>query len=229
MDLKQLRSLFPGVAGQVYLDVSLRGLIPAPVHAAAERHLLERVQGTGEKSAFQASVERSRSLLAGLIGAHADEVAITKNVSEGLNLFASSVSWSEGDNVVVCPELEHPNNVFLWYNLRRLRGIEVRAVEPEAGRLPVRAMAEAMNDRTRVVTLPSVSFSPGFISDVRPVADSAHAHGALVLLDAAQSVGALRTDVDELGEDASPSRHRNACWHCTATAFSTSGEVWPMR
>jgi len=201
VDLKQLRSLFPGVAGQVYLDVSLRGLIPAPVHAAAERDLLERVQGTGEKSAFQASVERSRSLLAGLIGAHADEVAITKNVSEGLNLFASSVSWSEGDNVVVCPELEHPNNVFLWYNLRRLRGIEVRAVEPEAGRLPVRAMAEAMNDRTRVVTLPSVSFSPGFISDVRPVADSAHAHGALVLLDAAQSVGALRTDVDELGVD----------------------------
>jgi cysteine desulfurase / selenocysteine lyase len=202
VDLRQLRSLFPGVEGQVYLDVSLRGLIPAPVHAAAQQHLLERLEGTGRKADFHASVERSRHLLATLIGADADEVAITKNVSEGLNLFASSLPWSAGDNVVFCPELEHPNNVFLWYNLRRLRGIEVRAVQPEDGHLPVHAMATAMDRRTRVVTLPTVSFSPGFRSEVRPVADAAHAHGALVLVDGAQSVGALLTRVDAMGVDA---------------------------
>jgi cysteine desulfurase / selenocysteine lyase len=201
VDLKQMRALFPGVESQVYLDVSLRALIPYPVQAAAEQHLRERLQGTGQKTDFQASVERSRRLLATLIGADADEVAITKNVSEGLNLFASAVQWAAGDNVVLCPELEHPNNLFLWYNLRRLRGIEVRAVEPDDGRLPVQALADAMNSRTRVVTLPSVSFSPGFISPVRRVADAAHAHGALVLVDGAQSVGAIETRVDEMRID----------------------------
>ena len=48
-------------------------------------------------------------LIAELIGSHADEIAITKNVSEALNLFASSLKWETGQNVVLCPDLEHPN------------------------------------------------------------------------------------------------------------------------
>jgi cysteine desulfurase/selenocysteine lyase len=147
-------------------------------------------------------VERCREQLAALIGADPDEVAITKNVSEGLNLFASSLDWKPGDNVVLCPEIEHPNNVFLWFNLRRLKGIEVRAVEPVDGAIPVEALAAAMDDRTVLVTIPHVSFSPGFVTDVRAVADAAHRHGSVVLVDAAQSIGALRCAVDELGIDA---------------------------
>jgi cysteine desulfurase/selenocysteine lyase len=200
--LNEIRSLFPGVEEQVYLDASLRGLVPRSVIEAAHAHLDERLHGTGEKAAFQESVERTRTLLAGLLGAAADEVAITKNVSEALNIFASSLPWQPGDNVVLCTELEHPNNVFLWYNLKKLRGIEVRAVEPEDGRVPVDAMAAAMGDRTRLVTVPHVSFSPGFLTDVRSIAAAAHARGALVLVDAAQSVGAIRTDVGDLGIDA---------------------------
>jgi selenocysteine lyase/cysteine desulfurase len=104
--------------------------------------------------------------------------------------------------VVICPDLEHPNNVFLWYNLQKLQGVEIRALEPDEGRLPYDAMEAAMDGRTRVVTAPHVSFSPGFVSDVRRVADAAHRHGALVVVDAAQSVGALVTHVDALGADA---------------------------
>lgn len=200
--MKEVRALFPGVRDQVYLDVALRGLIPTTVEEAVRAHLRERLVGTGDKAALQASVERARALLAGFIGADPDEVAITKNVSEGLNLFASSLPWEAGDNVVICPELEHPNNVFLWYNLRRLRGIEVRAVEPDEGRIDVEAFRRAMDERTRVVTVPHVSFSPGFLTDVRAVSEAAHARGALVLVDAAQSVGAVRTDVGLLGADA---------------------------
>ena len=58
----------------------------------------------------------------------------------GLNPFSASLPWREGDNVVLCPELEPPNNTYLWYNLERLRGIEVRAIPPEDGRMPVGAM-----------------------------------------------------------------------------------------
>jgi cysteine desulfurase/selenocysteine lyase len=200
--LNEIRSLFPGVEEQVYLDASLRGLVPRSVVQAAEAHLHGRLHGTGEKTAYQESVERTRTLLAGLLGAEADEVAITKNVSEALNVFASSLPWEPGDNVVLCTELEHPNNVFLWYNLKKLRGIEVRGVKPEDGRVPVAAMAAAMDDRTRLVTVPHVSFSPGFLTDVRSIAAAAHACGALVLVDAAQSVGAIHTDVRDLGIDA---------------------------
>lgn len=200
--MADFRAHFPGAAERTYFNVAVRGLVPDVVVEATRRHLEGRLHGTGDKGEEQAAVEEARGLLAGLLGAQADEVAITKNVSEALNLFAASLPWEAGDNVVLCPELEHPNNVFLWYNLRRLRGIEVRAVEPDEGRVPVKRMAAAMDRRTRVVTVPHVSFSPGFITDVRAAANTAHAHGALLLVDAAQSVGALRCGVDELGIDA---------------------------
>ncbi len=200
--LHDARALFPGAAAHTYLDVSVCGLIPVPVREAIDRHLDARVAGRVDKKALHASVESARTLLAGLIGAQPDEVAITKNVSEALNLFAASLPWRRGDNVVLCPDLEHPNNVYLWYNLRARHGIEVRTVPAAGGRIPVDRLIEAIDERTRLVTVPHISFSPGFITDVPRLAREARARGALVLLDAAQSVGAIRTDVHALGVDA---------------------------
>jgi cysteine desulfurase/selenocysteine lyase len=140
--------------------------------------------------------------VARLLGAEAEEIAITKNVSEGLNLFAAALDWAQGDNVIFCPELEHPNNVFLWYNLQNTRGVEVRAIPPQDGHMPVAAMIEAMDDRTRLVTASTVTFSPGFISDIETLAREARARGVLTLLDAAQSAGSMAMDVKALGVDA---------------------------
>lgn len=198
----EVRALFPGASEQVYLDISARALVPEPVRAAIADHLRTRMLRGGDKDAMRAVVEETRSAFAGLIGAHADEIAITKNVSEGLNLFGASVPWEAGDNVVLCPGVEHPNNIYLWHNLARLRGIEVRTVEPEGGHVPGEAMAAAMDRRTRLVTIPSVSFAPGFITDMKGIAAAARRVGAVTLVDAAQSIGALRTDVEELGIDA---------------------------
>ncbi len=197
-----LRRLFPGTRDQVYLNVSERGLVPEPVREAVTEYLDECVLGTADKDRLRRRVDETRAAMAALIGADPDEVAITKNVSEGLNLFAASLPWEAGDNVVLCPQLEHPNNIYLWYNLERLRGIEVRGIPPEGGRMPVAAMAEAMDERTRVVTFPSVSFAPGFITDVHALVEGARSVGALTLVDAAQSIGALQTDVRALGVDA---------------------------
>jgi cysteine desulfurase/selenocysteine lyase len=198
----EIRASFPAVQDKVYLNVALRGIIPKQVAEVAHKHVKESLYGVGDKAEYRASVERSREGLAQLIGAEPDEVAITKNVSEGLNLLASSLPWERGDNVVFCPELEHPNNVFLWYNLKKLRGIEVRAVEPIEGAIPAEALARAMDDRTRVVTVPHVTFSPGFVTDIRSVSDAAHSRGAVLLVDAAQSIGAIDCQVEDLGIDA---------------------------
>jgi cysteine desulfurase/selenocysteine lyase len=201
---QEVRALFPGTRDQVYLNVSARGLVPEPVREAVTEHLDSCVLGTSDKDLLRTRVEETRAAVAALIGAEADEVAITKNVSEGLNLFAASLPWRAGDNVVFCPELEHPNNIYLWYNLERLRGIEVRGIAPECGRMPVAAMIEAMDEQTRVVTFPSMSFAPGFITDAQALVAGAQGVGALTLVDAAQSIGALQTDVRALGVDALP-------------------------
>jgi len=199
---RDVRSLFPGTSEKIYLDIAAKGLVPTTVRDTVRDYMDDQVAGTVDKDLLRRQVDETRATLAGLIGAEADEVAITKNVSEGLNLFVASLPWEEGDNVVVCPELEHPNNIYLWYNLRRRYGVEVRSVPPEDGSMPVEAMAAAVDDRTRVVTFPTISFAPGFITDTEPLVRAARARGALTLADGAQSIGALATDVHALGIDA---------------------------
>ena len=198
----EVRALFPGAERQAYFDIAARCLLSLPVRDAAAAHLETRMREGGDKDELRAVVEEVRAGFAALIGAGAEEIAITKNVSEGLNLFAASLPWRAGDNVVFCPELEHPNNIYLWYNLRRARGVEVRPVAPVGGEVPVEAMAAAMDGRTRLVTVPTISFAPGFVTDVAAVAAAAREVGALTLVDAAQSVGAVATDVRRLGIDA---------------------------
>ncbi|MEM7415257.1 MAG: aminotransferase class V-fold PLP-dependent enzyme [Gemmatimonadota bacterium] len=197
-----IRSLFPGATQQTYLNIAAKGLVPTTVRDVVASYLDETVVGTMDKDARRAQVDETRSRLATLIGAHPDEVAITKNVSEGLNLFAASVQWQAGDNVVVCPELEHPNNIYLWYNLERRHRVEVRAVAPEDGRMPIDGMTAAMDERTRIVTFPTISFAPGFRTEIAPIVARAREVGALTLADGAQSIGAAHTDVHALGIDA---------------------------
>ncbi len=200
--MKEIRSLFPGAEAQIYFDVGVRGLLSTPVREAVDRYLEARMMGTGDKAELIGFAEGARESFAALINADCSEVALTKNVSEGLNLFAASLPWEAGDNVIVCPELEHPNNVFLWYNLERLHGIEVRTLEPDGGRVPTDRMVSAMDARTRLITVPHITFAPGFITDLEPLRRSVREHSALLLVDAAQSVGAIDIDVRALGIDA---------------------------
>lgn len=199
---EHIRSLFPGASERTYLNIAAKGLIPATVRDVVHEYLDAQVSGTSNKDVLREGVDETRALLAAMIGADADEVAITKNVSEGLNLFAASLEWHAGDNVVICPELEHPNNIYLWFNLARRYGVEVRAIDPVDGMMPIEAMVAAIDDRTRIVTFPTISFAPGFITDVEPLVRAARSVGAWTLADGAQSIGSLDTDVHALGIDA---------------------------
>ncbi|MGB1656552.1 MAG: aminotransferase class V-fold PLP-dependent enzyme [Longimicrobiales bacterium] len=199
---EHIRSLFPGASERTYLNIAAKGLIPATVRDVVHEYLDAQVSGTSNKDVLREGVDETRALLASMIGADTDEVAITKNVSEGLNLFAASLEWHAGDNVVICPELEHPNNIYLWFNLARRYGVEVRSIDPVDGMMPIEAMVAAIDDRTRIVTFPTISFAPGFITDVEPLVRAARSVGAWTLADGAQSIGSLDTDVRALGIDA---------------------------
>jgi cysteine desulfurase/selenocysteine lyase len=203
IDHSAVRSLFPGAQTQTYTDIAVRCLVSTRVREAVDGHLDVRMYQGGDKEYFHLLVEEARGAFASLIGAEPDEISVVKNVSEGLNAFASALPWRKRDNVIICPDLEHPNNVFLWYNLRKHHGIEVREVEsPDGETVPIDRFVAAMDSRTRLVTVPSVSFAPGFITDVRTLAREAKSRSILTLVDAAQSIGALETNVKSLGCDA---------------------------
>ena len=197
-----VRALFPGARRRVYLDVAAKGLVPVTVRDHVEAYLDDQVEGRADKAELRRQVEATRDAVAELVGAASKEIAVTKNVSEAINLFAASLPWCAGDNVVICPALEHPNNIYPWYNVARRHDVEIRSVPCVDGVLPVEAMAEAVDDGTRVVTFSSVTSVPGLAADVTPLVEAARRVGALTMVDAAQSVGALHTDVRALDVDA---------------------------
>jgi cysteine desulfurase/selenocysteine lyase len=157
--------------------------------------------GAADKPAMFATVERARQRFAGLINAQASEIAITKNVSEGLNIIGAALPWRAGDNVVLCRELEHPNNIFPWANLKRRLGIEIRDVRARDGRLAAEDVIVAIDGRTRLVTLCEVSFSPGLRADIKTIGKVTRARDIFLLVDGAQSVGIVHTDVEDAGID----------------------------
>ena len=81
-----------------------------------------------------------------MINAQTDEIAITKNVSEGLNAIIAALDLKAGDNVVLCPDLEHPNNVYPWLHLRERLGVEIRTVTGNNGHMPIEDMIVAMDE-----------------------------------------------------------------------------------
>jgi selenocysteine lyase/cysteine desulfurase len=135
-----------------------------------------------------------------MIGAHADEIALVGNTTAGISLVAEGIDWRPGDNVVTLAD-EFPSNVYPWFNLAE-RGVETRRVPTEiSGRLDLERLAEACDERTRIVTVSWIGFATGYRHDVKRIAEIAHQHGALMFLDAIQGLGAFPLDVNESGID----------------------------
>ncbi len=196
-----LRADFPALNKWTYMDVAGRGVLSSTTRAAIDAHLDDRMMNGGDKDRFFALIEGTRARFAQLINAEADEVTYTKNISEGLNMVATGIQWQTGDNVVLCPELEHPNNVYAWLNLQRF-GVEVRMVKPRDNAIPVDDMIAKMDARTRCATVSTVTFAPGFRTDIDTLGKACRERGVLFLVDAAQSAGKLHTDVQQSNIDA---------------------------
>ena len=199
--IRAARANYPALERWTYLDVAGRGVLSRAVRTALDAHLDERMMNGADKQRFFELIERTRAGFAQLIDAEPDEIAFTKNISEGLNMIATAFNWHRGDNVILCPELEHPNNIYPWLNMRRY-GLEVRAVAPRDGHIPVDEIAAKLDSGTRVVTVSTVTFAPGFRTDVDALGAICRERGVLLLVDAAQSVGVLHTDVERSKIDA---------------------------
>jgi selenocysteine lyase/cysteine desulfurase len=145
-------------------------------------------------------VEAMRADAATLIGAHAEEITLVSNTTAGISLVAEGLNWRVGDNVVTLAD-EFPSNVYPWLNLES-RGVETRRVPTEvSGRLDLDRLAEACDERTRIVTVSWIGFATGYRHDLHQIASIAHERGALLCVDAIQGLGAFPLDVNDLGID----------------------------
>ncbi len=135
----------------------------------------------------------TKSRIAKLIGAMPNELAFVPNTTQGLSLVANGLDWRDGDNVIIA-DIEYPSNVYPWLNLRP-RGVNVRWVEARQGRIAPKDVEQAIDARTRLVSLSSVQFSNGFRLDLSALSEICKRRRVRLNLDAIQHVGALHLDV----------------------------------
>jgi cysteine desulfurase/selenocysteine lyase len=154
--------------------------------------------------------EGARAKVATFIGAAGDEVVFTKSATESLNLIAYAMGnapignrfhLKAGDEIVVS-QMEHHANLIPWQQLAARTGATLRwfDVTPE-GRLDLSQIPDLINPKTKVVALTHQSNVLGTINPMDEIATAAHAVGAVVVLDACQSVPHMKVDVSQLGVD----------------------------
>ena len=154
--------------------------------------------------------EGARAKVAAFIGASVDEVVFTKSATESLNLIAYAMGnapagnrfhLKAGDEIVVS-QMEHHANLIPWQQLAARTGAVLRwfDVTPE-GRLDLSQIPDLINAKTKVVALTHQSNVLGTINPMSEIATAAHAVGAVVVLDACQSVPHMKVDVSQLGVD----------------------------
>ncbi len=222
---EQVRTDMPFLKDLVYLDSASVVPAPLPVIKAMEEYLychpFNYGVGVFRRAAEAAArVNEARQIAARVFGAASDaEIVFTKNTTEAINLVAQGLDWRAGDEIVLTT-LEHQSNAIPWMRVAQEHGGTVRFVSADAdGLVDPDDVRKAMTPATRLVACTHVSNVFGTIQPVRDITRIAHEHGALVLVDAAQSAGRMPVRVDEIGCDFAAFCGRKALMGPQGTGF----------
>ncbi len=207
-DVEDVRKDFPILdKGVIYLDNAASSLTPEQVvlkEMEFYREYRANVERGVHRLSQRASVEyeRAHELVADFIGApSARSVAMLRNTTEGLNLVANSLDWRKDDKVVTTV-IEHHSNFITWLRAARRHGCGFEVIRSDSeGRFDMADFEKAIDDSTRLVAVTQVSNVLGCIVPVNEVISIPHDHNALVVVDGAQGVPHLKTDVYDSGVD----------------------------
>ncbi len=154
--------------------------------------------------------EESRETVASFLGAKTNEIVFTKSATESLNLLAYAFSNAEPgsrfaigpEHSIVVSEMEHHANLIPWQQLAKRSGAELTwfGVTPD-GRLDQSNIDSLITKKTKIVAITQQSNVLGTINDLSVIISKAHAVGAIVIVDACQSIPHLPVDVKDLGAD----------------------------
>jgi kynureninase len=203
LGLASYRGEFPIFRDRTYLNTcSLGALGERSRRKVAE--FLDLWQSRGAAAWYDVWWDALRDLRArygGIVNAAPHEIALAPSISVALSAIAESIDYSRRPKVVITA-LDFPTVAYQWL-AKAKQGVELVIVEsPDRITVPVEAIARAIDDRTALVVTSHVYFTSGAIQDIKRVAEAAHAHGALCLIDAYQAVGQIPVDVQAAGVDA---------------------------
>lgn len=196
----RVRHRFPIFKERVYINSCSQGALSDAVRASYEQYLDDWDEKGAPWEYWVERQEAARAAFASLINAAPDEVAVTTSLSAGVSALASGFRFARRSKVVLT-DWEFPTIGQIWH-AQETRGARVVHVPAASdGTIPYEHFDRAIDGDTLIVSITHVCYRNGAMVDVPKVVELAHSRGALVLLDAFQSVGSLTVDVRELGVD----------------------------
>jgi cysteine desulfurase / selenocysteine lyase len=217
LDVQAIRTHFPVLAREVrpgvplaYLDSTATSQKPQVVLDAMDRYY--RMSNANVHRGIHTLAEEATALYEGarervraFINARSvKEIIFTRNTTEAINLVA--LSWGRANlhagDIIIYTEMEHHSNLVPWQMLAQEKGAQIRVIPvTDSGELDLSQLDTLLKDEPKLVCLAHMSNVLGTINPVTDIAARAHAVGAVVLVDAAQSVPHLPVNVQTLGAD----------------------------
>lgn len=212
MDIKEIRKDFPILENRkiAYLDSGATTQKPVQVIKTIEE-FYQKYNANPHRGAYLLSMEateayeNTRTKIAKFINAkHREEIIFSKNATESLNLIAYSYGMDnlKKDDEVVISIMEHHSNLVPWQKVTKITGSTLKYMYINTDfELSDEEIETKITDKTKIVGISHVSNALGTINNVKKIIKYAHKRGAIVLVDASQSIPHMKIDVQELDAD----------------------------
>ncbi|MCI0691722.1 aminotransferase class V-fold PLP-dependent enzyme [candidate division KSB1 bacterium] len=205
-----VREQFPLARERAYLNTGGLGASPYVVIDAVVSRMneLEKISETGHSEQLWSSIKQKA---AALLGCDAEEIAYTRNATEGINIVCNGLPLKRGDEVITTTH-EHVGNAVPWLARQKRDGIVLKLFEPstKSAQENLDRIERLISKRTRVISVPHATTTTGQVLPVKEIAAMAKARNSWLFVDGAQTAGMLIFNLHDIGCD----------------AYATSGHKW---
>lgn len=199
-----IRGLFPINSKITFLNNGTMGITPLPVLEALNKSF----RNLAENAAYPMHDGSFEEQLGSLIGCKGSELAITKNVSEGVNLACRAITLTKGDEVIITRH-EHVGGCAPWLYRAKTEGIVLKVIELGAtAEETLKRVKEAKTSKTKVVAMPHIPCTIGQILPIKEICAWARANKIISAIDGAHPLGMIQFSLKDLGCD-----YYSGCFH----------------
>ena len=207
MDVARLREQIPVCRRYTYVNTGWSGPSPVSVtRAITDRLDHEMEEGPTTPGVYESGrdiQDRARAGVAQLLNASPEEILLTENTTQGLNVVVNGLPWQSGDEIITC-NLEHNSVLVPAYYQQRRHGAVVKVLDLDTDEPADSILGKvdaALSERTRLVFFSHIQYSSGLRMPVKEIGRLARSRGALMMLDGAQTAGQIALDMADMGVD----------------------------
>jgi len=204
--LQRIRQEMPATTAHIYLNTGTFGPLSTVAIQAMNKRMQDEWQDGRQGMAFfesmLANYSNARRRVGNLLHADEQEIVLTHNTGEGMNVISYGIDWRAGDEVITTNH-EHINALAPLYQIRDRFGITIRIADlgKSAERPLVEAIQELVTPRTRLIDVSHVTWTTGTVLDIKALGNFGREHNIPTLIDGAQSAGNIPVDVKDLNID----------------------------